>query len=113
MERVAVLTDLRKPKIFFPTDWDSTILVNQTALIRSLLQQDPSRRPSASDLLASPLVPPLKSTESAFRKQVLEAFNNPDGNLYRFIVNNLMTVSCSRAAVSIIEYALLIFCVRA
>ncbi|VDM04895.1 unnamed protein product [Schistocephalus solidus] len=47
MERVAVLTDLRKPKIFFPTDWDSTILVNQTALIRSLLQQDPSRRPSA------------------------------------------------------------------
>uniref|UniRef100_A0A0X3NP12 Protein kinase domain-containing protein n=1 Tax=Schistocephalus solidus TaxID=70667 RepID=A0A0X3NP12_SCHSO len=98
MERVAVLTDLRKPKIFFPTDWDSTILVNQTALIRSLLQQDPSRRPSASDLLASPLVPPLKSTESAFRKQVLEAFNNPDGNLYRFIVSNLMTVSCSRAA---------------
>ncbi|KAL7056792.1 hypothetical protein AAHC03_019124 [Spirometra sp. Aus1] len=98
MERVAVLTDLRKPKIFFPTDWDSTILVNQTALIRSLLQQDPSRRPSASDLLASPLVPPLKSTESAFRKQVLEAFNHPDGNLYRFIVSNLMTVSCSRAA---------------
>uniref|UniRef100_A0A5K3EMD8 non-specific serine/threonine protein kinase n=3 Tax=Mesocestoides corti TaxID=53468 RepID=A0A5K3EMD8_MESCO len=98
MERVTVLNDIRKPKVIFPKDWDANALASQTGLIRALLQHDPTRRPSASDLLASPLIPPLKSTESAFRKQVLEAFNNPDGSLYRFIANNLLTMSCSRTA---------------
>lgn len=48
MERVAVLTEIRKPKIAFPKDWDSVKLKNQSGLICSLLQHDPSGRPSAS-----------------------------------------------------------------
>lgn len=48
MERVLILTELRKEKIIFPKDWSQDELVNQTWLIRTMLQHDPSKRPSAS-----------------------------------------------------------------
>ncbi|KAA3672438.1 eukaryotic translation initiation factor 2-alpha kinase 4 [Paragonimus westermani] len=51
MERVAVLTELRKEQILFPIDWNAKKLSNQTRLIRSMLQHDPDRRVSASDVL--------------------------------------------------------------
>ena len=100
MERFIVLDKIRDPDIIFPADWDAQALPSQTALIRALLQHDPSRRPSASDILTSPLIPPLKSTESAFRKQVLDVLRDPGNKLYRFIAKNLLTMSCSRTAVS-------------
>ncbi|VDM32925.1 unnamed protein product [Hydatigera taeniaeformis] len=98
MERVNVLSDIRKPNIIFPEDWDVQTKPKQTALVRALLHHDPARRPTASDILASPLIPPLESTESAFRKQVLDIFRDPGNKLYCFIANNLLTMSCSRTA---------------
>ncbi|TGZ69923.1 hypothetical protein CRM22_003465 [Opisthorchis felineus] len=97
-ERVEVLTALRSEHIIFPMDWSSKRLSNQTRLIRMMLQHDPDRRISASDLLASPYVPPLKSTEAAFRKQLVEACKEPDGKLYRFIMHTLFTQSCPRTS---------------
>ncbi|TPP59003.1 Eukaryotic translation initiation factor 2-alpha kinase 4 [Fasciola gigantica] len=99
-QRVSVLTDLRKEQVIFPQDWPLKKLSNQTRLIRSMLQHDPNRRPSASDLLASPYVPPLQSTEVAFRKQLLDICKDPDGKLYQFVAQTLYTQSCSRAMVS-------------
>ena len=48
MERFMVLDKIRDPAIIFPDDWDAQAKPNQTALIRALLQHDPTRRPSAS-----------------------------------------------------------------
>ncbi|KAL3320568.1 hypothetical protein Ciccas_000734 [Cichlidogyrus casuarinus] len=98
MERVCCLTELRKPTIELPSDWLLDQQVNQSKLIKMMLQHDWQQRPSASDLLASILVPPLKSTEFAFRKQVLEVLKNPDSNLYRFITQNLFSNSCSNSS---------------
>ncbi|VDQ08839.1 unnamed protein product, partial [Trichobilharzia regenti] len=100
MERVSVLTDLRKEKVIFPKDWSQEELVNQTWLIRAMLQHDPSKRPSASDLLTSPRIPPFKSTEAAFRKQLIEICKTPDSNLYRFVTNTLFSQACSGASVN-------------
>ncbi|KAF7260927.1 hypothetical protein EG68_01371 [Paragonimus skrjabini miyazakii] len=97
MERVAILTELRKEQIIFPIDWNAKKLSNQTRLIRSMLQHDPDRRISASDLLASPFVPPLKSTEAAFRKQLVEICKEPDSKMYRLVTHTLFAQSCSRA----------------
>ncbi|KAF6777423.1 hypothetical protein AHF37_03595 [Paragonimus kellicotti] len=97
MERVAILTELRKEQIIFPIDWDTKKLSNQTRLIRSMLQHDPDRRISASDLLVSPFVPPLKSTEAAFRKQLVEICKEPDSKMYRLVTHTLFAQSCSRA----------------
>ncbi|CAH8436598.1 unnamed protein product [Schistosoma guineensis] len=98
MERVLILTELRKEKIIFPKDWSQDELVNQTWLIRTMLQHDPSKRPSASDLLTSSRVPPFKSTEAAFKKQLIEICKTPDSNLYRFVTHTLFSQACSGAS---------------
>ncbi|VDP81347.1 unnamed protein product [Echinostoma caproni] len=102
-QRVAVLTDLRKEQVIFPADWQLKKLANQTRLIRSMLQHDPNRRPSASDILASSWVPPLQATEAAFRTQLQEICRDPDGKLYQFVVQTLYTQSCSRAMVGSVQ----------
>ena len=78
-ERIAVLEDLRKPTIIFPSSWDphrnrqreSTsppyllLRINKKnlfmflplAVIIWLLQHDPEKRPSAFELSQSPLLP--------------------------------------------------------
>ena len=48
MERVSVLTELRREKVVFPKDWPKERLANQTRLICAMLQHDPYARPSAS-----------------------------------------------------------------
>ncbi|KAF8959858.1 kinase-like domain-containing protein [Flammula alnicola] len=55
-ERIAVLEDLRKPSIIFPTGWD-VHRVRQREIITWLLQHEPDKRPSALELSQSPLLP--------------------------------------------------------
>ncbi|CAL8106083.1 unnamed protein product [Calicophoron daubneyi] len=104
MERVSVLTDLRREKVVFPKDWPKDRLANQTRLICSMLQHDPYARPSASDLLASSLVPPLKSTEAALRKKITEICKERDNKLYPFLMHTLFSESCSRATDLLYEH---------
>lgn len=79
-ERINVLENLRNPRIFFPDDWDPLRTRQQqsrssgrvftpgskrtSAVITSLLQHDPVRRPSALELSHSPLLPPLLQDDS-------------------------------------------------
>jgi translation initiation factor 2-alpha kinase 4 len=53
-ERVAVLQQLRLPEIIFPDDFGRAV---QKKIITSLLQHDPSKRPSAAELFQSSLLP--------------------------------------------------------
>ncbi|VDL19151.1 unnamed protein product [Hymenolepis diminuta] len=97
MERAKIFDDLRKQKIILPPDWNAKAMPNQTYLIKALLQHDPTLRPSASDILASSRIPPLESTESAFRQQVLGVMKDKNNKLFRFITNSLLTSTCSQA----------------
>ena len=53
-ERVAVLQQLRLPEIVFPADFNR---IAQREIITALLQHDPAKRPTASELFHSPLLP--------------------------------------------------------
>ncbi|KAF7974176.1 hypothetical protein HWV62_13309 [Athelia sp. TMB] len=55
-ERIAVIEDLRKPEVYFPMAWQPH-LIRQKQIITSLLQHDPSQRPTAVELSQSPLLP--------------------------------------------------------
>lgn len=57
MERVYILNALRQPSITFPPAWPKDNKVEQREIVEWLLRHDPSTRPSAQQLLASPLLP--------------------------------------------------------
>lgn len=73
-ERIAVLEDIRKPAIYFPSDWDvhrtrqreskfmclrvdAFLLMFAIKVITLLLQHEPDKRPTALELSQSPLLP--------------------------------------------------------
>lgn len=75
-ERIAVLEDIRKPAIYFPSGWDTHrtrqreskpvcksfyviafYLMLSTAVITLLLQHEPDKRPTALELSQSSLLP--------------------------------------------------------
>ncbi|AOW01719.1 anticodon binding domain of tRNAs-domain-containing protein [Yarrowia lipolytica] len=57
MERVYILRDLRNPKVIFPPAFEASKYNEPRKIIRSLLDHDPSKRPSAQQLLASGILP--------------------------------------------------------
>lgn len=57
MERVKILRDLRLPNVIFPAPFNASKYADQHKIIRSLLDHDPSKRPSAQQLLASGILP--------------------------------------------------------
>ncbi|KAJ2913179.1 hypothetical protein MD484_g7237, partial [Candolleomyces efflorescens] len=74
-ERIAVLENLRKPGIFFPSSWEPH-RTRQKEIITWLLQHDPEKRPSAIDLSQSPLLPPR--VEDEYFNQALNMMAKPD-----------------------------------
>ncbi|OCH91731.1 Serine/threonine-protein kinase [Obba rivulosa] len=89
-ERIAVLEDLRKPGIFFPSGWEPH-RARQRQIITWLLQHNPDDRPTALELSQSPLLPPriedeyfkgalkmMIKADSPHRQAVLSSlFNQP------------------------------------
>ncbi|KAK7104638.1 eIF-2-alpha kinase GCN2-like isoform X2 [Littorina saxatilis] len=98
MERIQVLTSLRKPDIIFPDDFNrSGELDSQATLIREMLNHDPSQRPSSKELLASPHLPAVQQAEAEFNKRIEEAINNPESHVYRRILTQFFSQEYSRA----------------
>jgi serine/threonine protein kinase len=57
MERIYVIQKLRQKEIIFPDNIDTQKYEKQIKLIRSMLQHDPNKRPSAKDLLRDETIP--------------------------------------------------------
>ncbi|KAF9482948.1 hypothetical protein BDN70DRAFT_828321 [Pholiota conissans] len=79
-ERIAVLEDLRKPTILFPAGWESH-RTRQKDIITWLLQHQPEKRPSATELSESALLP--RRMEYEFYKDALRDISQPDSPYYQ------------------------------
>ncbi|KAK9456329.1 kinase-like domain-containing protein [Dipodascopsis uninucleata] len=75
MERVKVMKDLRQPSIIFPSDYPADKLKHEGKIVRSLLEHQPSKRPSAAELLQSDLIP--VRVEDEIIQQTLRSLTDP------------------------------------
>ncbi|XP_055535172.1 eIF-2-alpha kinase GCN2 [Wyeomyia smithii] len=87
MERVKTLMDLRSDSIRFP----ESILADskysqQVQVIRWLLNHDPSKRPTAEELLSSELVPPTRLEAGEIQDVVRHILSNPQSRHYKHLI---------------------------
>ncbi|XP_042236927.1 eIF-2-alpha kinase GCN2-like [Homarus americanus] len=87
MERVKILSDLRKPQVRFPDDLPERKNTQCIELITWLLQQDPQLRPSTNEILKSPLLPPPTAEEQKFVATLETRLQNVRSSEYQDILN--------------------------
>jgi translation initiation factor 2-alpha kinase 4 len=87
-ERIAVIEDLRKSAIIFPSSWEPK-RERQRKIITSLLQHSPDDRPSASELSESPLLP--ERVEDEYFKGSLKTMVKQDSVHHQALLSALFS----------------------
>ncbi|XP_054828909.1 eIF-2-alpha kinase GCN2 isoform X2 [Eublepharis macularius] len=100
-ERIFVLSQLRLPSIVFPEDFDEVKYAKQKLVVTWLLNHDPSKRPTAMELLKSEHLPPPQMEESELHEVLHHTLANVDGKAYRTMMGQIFSQRISPA----IDYA--------
>uniref|UniRef100_A0A6J0TZA8 non-specific serine/threonine protein kinase n=1 Tax=Pogona vitticeps TaxID=103695 RepID=A0A6J0TZA8_9SAUR len=96
-ERIFVLSQLRRPSIEFPEDFDDVKNAKQKMVIAWLLNHDPSKRPTAMELLKSEHLPPPQMEESELHEVLHHTLANIDGKAYRTMMGQIFSQRISPA----------------
>ncbi|XP_060616148.2 eIF-2-alpha kinase GCN2 [Anolis sagrei] len=96
-ERIFVLSQLRNPFIEFPKDFDEVKNAKQKLVITWLLNHDPSKRPTAMELLKSEHLPPPQMEESELHEVLHHTLANVDGKAYRTMMGHIFSQRISPA----------------
>ncbi|KAG6609290.1 PEK/GCN2 protein kinase [Phytophthora cinnamomi] len=88
MERAQALTGLRErhelPAVFSASD-------DVKKIILWLCERDPSKRPNAKELLASPLLPAKIEVEGSYLREALDTLANPQGKFFGQLIDALVS----------------------
>uniref|UniRef100_A0A8D1AFC3 eIF-2-alpha kinase GCN2 n=1 Tax=Sus scrofa TaxID=9823 RepID=A0A8D1AFC3_PIG len=91
-ERIFVLNQLRDPTSpKFPDDFDDGEHTKQKSVISWLLNHDPAKRPTATELLKSELLPPPQMEESELHEVLHHTLANVDGKAYRTMMAQIFS----------------------
>ncbi|XP_023370051.1 eIF-2-alpha kinase GCN2 isoform X2 [Otolemur garnettii] len=97
-ERIFVLNQLRDPTSpKFPEDFDDGEHAKQKSVISWLLNHDPAKRPTATELLKSELLPPPQMEESELHEVLHHTLANVDGKAYRTMMAHIFSQRISPA----------------
>ncbi|XP_027278017.1 eIF-2-alpha kinase GCN2 isoform X4 [Cricetulus griseus] len=97
-ERIFVLNQLRDPTSpKFPEDFDDGEHTKQKSVISWLLNHDPAKRPTATELLKSELLPPPQMEESELHEVLHHTLANIDGKAYRTMMGQIFSQHISPA----------------
>ncbi|XP_065075686.1 eIF-2-alpha kinase GCN2 [Ochlerotatus camptorhynchus] len=87
MERVKTMMDLRSDTVSFPEQiLNDGKFSQQVQVIRWLLNHDPSKRPTAEELLSSELVPPIRLEAGEIQDIVRHVLSNPQSRHYKHLI---------------------------
>ena len=90
MERIKVLNQLRSVDIQLPMDWDQNSHVQQTYIIKWLLNHDPTNRPTSDELLNSDWLPPIQVEESQMQLMLKNAMKNTGSKAYKHLIDTVL-----------------------
>ncbi|KAM5241039.1 eIF-2-alpha kinase GCN2 isoform 4-T4 [Hipposideros larvatus] len=91
-ERIFVLTQLRDPTSpKFPEDFDDGEHTKQKSVISWLLNHDPAKRPTATELLRSELLPPPQLEEAELHEVLHHTLANTDSKAYRTMMAQIFS----------------------
>lgn len=84
MERAEVMTALRNASgAELPAAFEQRVPDNAKQVIRWLLKADAEGRPTAAELLSSPLLPPKLEVEATFLREALRVVGNPESDTFQ------------------------------
>ncbi|XP_077990931.1 eIF-2-alpha kinase GCN2-like [Glandiceps talaboti] len=98
MERVQVLGNVRQESIQFPEEFDELQNPDKMHVIRWLLNHDPSKRPTAQELLQSPYMPPPEMEDAQLHEVLRHTMSNKQSSAYRRLLNEIFSQSVTAAA---------------
>ncbi|KAA0183696.1 hypothetical protein HAZT_HAZT006915 [Hyalella azteca] len=85
-ERHELMIKVRKPEVLLPPEFEEHRYVSKRQILLNLLNHDPTKRPSTSELLKSELLPPLTIEEQHFREQLQKSLQNGDYDVHEDIL---------------------------
>ena len=101
----------------FPEDFMSSVPENAQRLILSCLEKNPTKRPSAAELIKSDLIPRKIELENTYLQEALQIISNPQSESYGKILSSLFsqatpqhvelmfdTDACTRADIAMKSY---------
>nr|CCA16528.1 eukaryotic translation initiation factor 2alpha kinase putative [Albugo laibachii Nc14] len=91
MERAKALSALRDHQVL-PSTFDA--VDNVKTIILWMCKANSQERPTSTELLRSPLIPPKLEVESTYLKEALETLTNPQGKLFNQLIDALMDQEC-------------------
>lgn len=86
MERIKVLTGIRKKEIKFPDDLSDSLVEKHSLLIRWLLDHDVSKRPTSQELLQSEHMPPPVVEETELMDLIRHTLHHPELKGYKYLI---------------------------
>ena len=89
-ERIKVLNDLRSLAVKFPSDFDQALLMQQTHILRLLLDHDSKKRPNSQELLQSDSLPPPVVEEAELREMVRHTLANDKSKAYHHLIDSCL-----------------------
>lgn len=89
MERVKTLCALRGPESIVPTYFSEKVPENLVSIIKWVVETDPSKRPSAAELQASPLMPPRIQLDKSYLEEVMTSLTVPNSDIGRRVITAL------------------------
>ncbi len=107
MERLNTIKGIRSPRMSLPAEWAFDESSSQTQLVRMLLRHEPDLRPSANDLLQSPLLP--EGREDGYYAEAIRKVTDPSSTHYqallaRLFVNPATTAAGAGAGKDMLDY---------
>lgn len=74
-----------------PENCDEILSKNKKDIVKWLLDHDPSKRPTAHELLESQHLPPLEMEEARFQEMIRQTVSNDQSRGFKHLMNQLFS----------------------